>query len=401
MISIFKVCKKDVGAEVFFPSIFIWGIGVGCFAASLNNFLVDIHHVTGFQRGIVEFCRELPGVLLIILLAMMYRLTDWRVLRLGTIFSLLAAGLMLVPANLMGTTIFITLFSLGEHVVMPVRQAIALSIAKEGKGGESLGIVTGAINAGTVLGSLIVAGIFYALPKFLDVSSSQLMFDVVWCVIMVLLLISVVLTFHGKAADTKGNRPSFYFNKKYWRFYCLELFYGARKQVFLTFGPLLLIKNYEMKTEEIAMLLGVSALLTALFGGRLIGKLVDCWGYRNVMIYDTVILFFVCLLYGFADTLFAKHIAIWIVCINYILDTIISHASIASNLYAAKLSDTREELTATLSSGISVNHIISVVFALIGGIVFDKLGAEVLFSFAAAMSVANSLFAISIPKIIK
>ena len=194
MISIFKVCKKDVGAEVFFPSIFIWGIGVGCFAASLNNFLVDIHHVTGFQRGIVEFCRELPGVLLIILLAMMYRLTDWRVLRLGTIFSLLAAGLMLVPANLMGTTIFITLFSLGEHVVMPVRQAIALSIAKEGKGGESLGIVTGAINAGTVLGSLIVAGIFYALPKFLDVSSSQLLFDVVWCVIMVLLLISVVLT---------------------------------------------------------------------------------------------------------------------------------------------------------------------------------------------------------------
>ena len=43
-----------------------------------------------------------------------------------------------------------------------------------------------------------------------------------------------------------------------------------------------------------------AALFTALWGGRLIGRLVDRWGYRNVMIWDTVVLFFVCLLYGFA-----------------------------------------------------------------------------------------------------
>jgi predicted MFS family arabinose efflux permease len=140
-------------------------------------------------------------------------------------------------------------------------------------------------------------------------------------------------------------------------------------------------------------------LITALFGGRLIGKNVDYFGCRNVMIYDTVILGIVCLMYGFADKIFPLHIAIWVVCINYILDMLISHAAMAAYVYAASLSDSKEELTATLSSGISINHVISVLVALAGGVAYDKLGPGALFSFAAVMAVANTLFATTIPRI--
>ena len=394
-----KICRKDVGAELFFPSIFVWGVGVGCFAATLNNFLVDIHHVGGTERGIMEFFRETPGVLLVFILAMLQRLTNWKILRLGIAFSLLAAGLLLIPTKFMGAVIFITIFSLGEHVVMPVRQVIAISIARSGKEGESQGLVTSAISAGTVVGSLIVAGVFFALPKWFGIGDIRLMYNTVWCIIMGLLIISIGLTFMGKIEDIKGRRPNLYFNKKFWRFYTLELFYGARKQVFLTFGPLLLIKAYDMDTKQIAMLFGVSALITAVFGGRLIGKLVDYFGYRNIMIYDTVILLVVCLLYGFADKIFPMHIAIYVVCITYILDMLISHAAMASYVYASTLSNSKEELTATLSSGISVNHVISVLVAIAGGVAYDKLGPAFLFGFAAVMSLANTLFAITIPKV--
>ena len=78
----------------------------------------------------------------------------------------------------------------------------------------------------------------------------------------------------------------------------------------------------------------MSALLAALWGGRLIGRLTDRCGYRNVMIWDAVILSVVCILYGFAKDIFPPKIAVAVACVNYIVDAILSNASIATNLYA-------------------------------------------------------------------
>lgn len=377
----------------------MWGVGMGCFQATFNNFLVEYYSIGGFDRGLLEFMRELPGVCLVGLLAALHRCSDWKVLRIGTLISLLAAGLMLVPVPWMGAVILITIWALGEHLVMPVRKSLALSIAKDGKSGESLGVETGAINAGTVVGSLIVAAIFFVGTRVLDVQSQRILYDIVWVIVMILLGSSVVFAGSFKEPGLQGRpRPSFYFHRKYSKFYALELFYGARKQVFFTFGPFVLIKLYGMATKDIALLFGVAAFMTAVWGGRLIGRLTDRWGYRNVMIWDTVVLFFVCLLYGYARDWFPPRIALVVVCVNYVLDAIISNASIATNLYAKKLSDSQEELTATLSSGISINHVITIFYALFGGWVFDRYGAGALFAIAAVMSLANSAFALTVPK---
>ena len=149
------------------------------------------------------------------------------------------------------------------------------------------------------------------------------------------------------------------------------------------------------------IIIGVIMIALALgniWGGRLVGRLVDRWGYRNVMIWDTVVLFFVCLFYGFAKDWFSLPVATAVVCANYVLDAVLSNASMATNLYARTLSDSQEELTATLTSGISVNHVVTVFFALVGGLVFDRFGAGVLFSFAALMALANSAFALTVPR---
>ena len=393
------VCRPGSGAGAFFASILVWGVGMGCFGASFNNFLVEFYNVSGLQRGLLEFLRETPGVLLVAILAALHRLSDWKVLRLGTAFSLLAAGLLLVPVPYACAVLFITIWALGEHLVMPVRQSIALSIAKDGRSGESLGIVTSAINAGTVAGSLLVAAVFFFGSRWVGPERQRLFYSIVWVLVAALLASSLAVA--GAVREpglAKRPRPSFYFRRKYWRFYVLELFYGARKQVFFTFGPFVLVKLYGMPTQRVAALFAIAALLTALWGGRLIGRIVDRWGYRNVMIWDTVVLFFVCLLYGFARDWFPLPVATAVVCANYVLDSVLSNASMATNLYARTLSDSQEELTATLSSGISVNHVITVFFALVGGWVFDVWGPGVLFSFAAAAALANSAFALTVPR---
>ena len=394
-----SIFRPGSGWAAFFTSILVWGIGIGCFQAAFNNFLVDMYDIDGIDRGVLEFMRETPGVLLIAILALLHKCSDWRVLRIGTLISLAAAGLHMVPVPWMGAVVFITIWALGEHLVMPVRQSLALSIAREGKSGESLGIVTSAINAGTVIGSLVVAAIFFIGTRCLGDCGQRVLYNTVWCCVMLLLALSVFLGGCMGGPGVQGRpRPSFYFRRKYSKFYALELFYGARKQVFFTFGPFVLIKLYGMDTKDIALLFGVSAFLTALCGGRLIGRLTDRWGYRNVMIWDTVVLSVVCVLYGFAKDIFPPKIAVTVACVNYIVDAILSNASIATNLYARTLSESQEELTATLSSGISVNHVITVFYAVFGGWVFDQYGAGVLFASAAALALANSAFALTIPK---
>ena len=68
----------------------------------------------------------------------------------------------------------------------------------------------------------------------------------------------------------------------------------------------------------------------------------------------------------------------------------------ASNVYVREISDNEEELTSTLTTGISINHLISILAALAGGIAWKYFGAGCLFSFAAIMALANSAFAMTI-----
>ena len=67
--NVLKIFRPRSGAGAFFLSILLWGIGVGCFMAAMNNYLSDIQKMDSFERGLLEFFRELPGMLLVVILA--------------------------------------------------------------------------------------------------------------------------------------------------------------------------------------------------------------------------------------------------------------------------------------------------------------------------------------------
>ncbi len=391
-----NIFKPNSGAGAFFTSIALWGIGIGCFAAALNNFLSDIYHMDSIDRGWLEFFRELPGVALVFLLALLHKTSDWKILQIGTAISLAAAVFLLIPANKLAVVALIMLWSTGEHLVMPIRQGIAMQLAKENSAGQSLGFLTSVINFGTVAGSLLVALIFYIGTNFFG-KSEKMLFNVLWVLIAVLLAVSIISTLTKNAPINPSKRPRLYFHRKFSKFYALELFYGARKQIFLTFAPYVLIKEYDFSTAQMAFLLGVCAFIN-IFAAPAIGKLTDFWGYRNTMIWDTVILAFVCLLYGFAGKIFPPQIAFAAVAVNFVLDAVLSTTSLATNIYVRELAADQDEITSSLSTGISINHIIAIISAPIGGWIWMRFGLEYLFVFAAVMAVCNSLFAMTIPK---
>ena len=384
-------------AGAFFLSVALWGVAFGCFQAVMNNFLSEIHRFSELERGWLEFFREMPGLLLIFMLAALHKVGNWKVMRLGALIACVGVSALLIPADKITVVLLIMIWSAGEHLMMPVRQALTMEIAAPGKGGMALGLVTGTINVGTVAGSLIVAGIFFAAVNLLGVRNRLFVYDLVWAVIALLTAAGLAAMMIPKNADGPAKRPRLYFNWKYRIFYALELFYGARKQIFLPFAPYVLIKVYGFDTAVMAALFGLAAGLN-IFMAPLVGKLTDRIGYRNVMIYDTVILFFVCLLYGYAGHWFPKHAAVWVVGVNFMLDAVLSTTSLATNLYVKDISDDRDELTSTLSTGISINHLISICAAPAGGWIWLRFGVGPLFAVAAAMAVFNSLCALAVPR---
>lgn len=267
---------------------------------------------------------------------------------------------------------------------------LPLQYAREGRSGEALGYRTSATNIGHLAGYIVVA------IAFLFLQSTEASFKSFFWITTGLMLVALVASLKIKGSSQQDkNRSRFYFRKKFMKFYCLEIFYGARKQVFMTFGPYVLILFYGANTTVISLLYAVSA-VACMLTAPLVGKIIDKVGYKIVMIMDTVILVFVCFAYGFAHHIFARETAFIICCVNYILDAVISQASMASNVYVQDISDSPEEVRATISTGVSVNHLITILVALFGGWVWETLGMETLFIISAVLGLCNSAYAATI-----
>jgi hypothetical protein len=388
----------------FISALVLSGIAAGLYKGVQDNFLAEIVRIDAFGRGVTEFFRELPGLLIVLFLAWMYRFSENRIFKIGialmlaSLVGLTLAGLLPVDffPGLAGkvTVIFLmVLYSSGEHIIMPVRSSLSLHLAKKDKGGASLGITSALGHGGNIVGFLMVAAAFVIFTRLGFAKFSQ--FKIVFASSIFLMLAALLVTQTMRDSGIKVKRQRFYFAKKFSKFYILEIFYGARKQVFITFAPYVLILNYGANTAVISTLLAISA-VCGLIASPLIGRLIDRVGYKAIMIGDTLILILVCFLYGFSHRLFPMHIAFYVVCVNYILDAIISVASMANNVYVQSLSENHEEITATLSTGISVNHLISIIIALLGGLLWKFFGIELLFTISAILALLNSLYAATI-----
>ena len=372
-------------------SILITGLSYGLYKGMLDNYFAEIVGIGEMERGVAEFFREIPGVILVLILALFYMLSAEAMYKAGAVFLLAGMGMMaILPPGKVLVILSITMYSFGEHIQIGMKNTLSLKYARAGHGGAALGAQNSASQIGTLVGYIAVVVAFTALAG--GVGTYKLFFAVA----AVLAAVSVIFSFRitGKS-ETDSTKRRFYFHKKYKKYYMLEMFYGARKQVFFTFGPYVLILFYKADAAMISLLFAISA-VTCFFASPVVGKIIDRIGYKTVMVTDTLVLVIVCFAYGFAHRLFSHNVAFVICCCAYILDAVISLASMASNVYVQDLADNQEEVKATISTGVSINHVITVFIALFGGWIWQALGMELLFIISAVLGLGNSAYAATI-----
>jgi len=294
-----------------------------------------------------------------------------------------------LPPTKVLATLAICMFALGEHIQLGMKSTLTLGYANSDKGGAALGMQSAVSQIGTLVGYFVIV---IAFSLFVKDQPYTLFFSIA----AILAGVSMVFAFRIKGkSQTDSTKRRFYFHKKYNKYYMLEMFYGARKQVFLTFGPYVLILFYGANAATISLLFAISA-IACFIASPIVGRIIDKVGYKVVMVADTLILVIVCFFYGFAHRLFSMDAAFIICCVNYVLDAVISLASMASNVYVKDLSDSEEEVKATISTGVSINHVITVFIALFGGWIWTTLGMETLFIVSAVLGLINSAYAATV-----
>ncbi len=393
----FKPLLENAETRVFLSGMLIFGIAMGLFNGVLNNYLYDILQITRLERGIIEFPRELPGLLLFVLVAALYRMSELRIMYVALLVSLVGlVGLAFFGTLRAPAIILIVLWSTGEHLLMPLRQSMAIHLAGPGREGLAMGGVSSLGNVGTIAGYYLVPLLLLMVGIVRPGGDEFAPYATVFLTGALVLLAAALLftTLKGQGGYIRQERLTF--RRKFLKYYVLEVFFGARKQVFVTFAPYVLIMSYGAGPALISSLHGITSLGNIAFGPAL-GRLMDRVGFRTIIVIDAFLQIPLCLCYGYAHRLLPQAAAYAVICVVFVLDALLFAVGMARALYVKSLSGSQDEVTSTLSTGISINHLVSILIALAGGLLWEVLGTEVLFSIAAFFGLCTFVFALTLP----
>lgn len=369
------------------------GLSMGLGEISFNNFLSDTYHMDAMTRGELEFPRELPGFLVAAFAGILFFWSEQKMAALS--MALMAVGFMGLGFygslyGLMLTSMII--WSIGMHLQMPVTRTIALRLAREGRGATMLGRLSGIQTGAAILGSILL---------WMGLGGTSLGYLPVFALAALVALGGVYCYLAMRPIDGHtGNRPTFIMRKRYTLFYLLNILFGARKQIFITFGPWVLISIFDKPVSTIASLHLIASAIGMFFAPQL-GKLIDRFGERLVLMIDAVLLVGVCLGYGFAAEMGLGAWAMDLIYASFVLDLVLFNVSIARTTYASKIVVKKDDLTATLSLGVTIDHAVSMSIPTLGGLVWVIYGYQYVFIGAAIVAVltliATSFITVSHP----
>ncbi|MBQ6710852.1 MAG: MFS transporter, partial [Clostridia bacterium] len=133
--------KEDSKFKILLISVLITGLSYGLYKGMLDNFLAEIVGMGEMDRGVTEFFRELPGILLVFILAAFYMLSAETLYKVGAVIML--AGMAMhaaLPPTKVLATLAICMYSLGEHIQLGMKSTLSLQYAKEGRSGAAQGM---------------------------------------------------------------------------------------------------------------------------------------------------------------------------------------------------------------------------------------------------------------------
>lgn len=388
----FKLMKKEV--KIYFYILIFTALATGMSQGILSNYFKDAYNITAFERGVIEFPREIPGMICVLVIALLAALNDIRVsmfAQILSIFGIVVLGFFTPQFSIMLVFLFIN--SLGTHLFMPLSDGIGISLVDQDKLGMRMGQFKGTSVKFLMVSSTIVF-ICFKLNIFSFSTAIKWPFVLAGMFLLIVLGLLILLdrTMHHPVIHHK--KTKFVFRKEYKLYYILVILYGAQKQIMLVYGPWVLIEILGKKADTLA-LLAIAGAFIGIFFIPALGRWLDRYGVKKLLYADGISFVMVYFLFGLLTTGYVTgtlSIIGWPVLLGYfmvIIDKMSTQMSFIRTVYLKNIAVDSSDIIPTLSLGMSMDHFVSITCAILSGLVWSVWGPQYIFYFAASISLGN------------
>ena len=348
--------------------------------ALLNNFVVERAAFTGLEIGILHSLREVPGFIAFttVFILLLIREQTFAVLSLAMLgLGVAATGFFPTVYGLYFTTI---IMSLGFHYFEAIKQSLSLQWLSKDEAPQVLGKL---ISVASIT-SLIVYGVLWVLLELFELDYFW-NFLIAGTICLGLAIVMWLVYPHFKSKTPQHSH--IVLRKRYWLYYALTFFSGARRQIFMVFAAFLMVEKFGYTAAQVTMLFLINYAFNWLFAEK-IGALIRRIGERNALTIEYVGLVLVFTAYAYVENAY-------LAAALYVIDHMFFALYIAMSTYFQKIADPADMAS---SAGVSftINHIAAVIVPAALGIVWVISNAAV-FLVGTGFAVCSLLLAQNVP----
>ncbi|MBC8208017.1 MAG: MFS transporter [Desulfobulbaceae bacterium] len=345
-------------------------VGLQTWMILFNNFAVEIAGLNGNHIGLLQSIREIPGFLALLAIYIMlvireHRLAAMSILLLG--LGTMIAGFFPTLSGLICTTL---IMSFGFHYYETCNQSLTLQYFDK----TTTPLVLGRLRSLGAAANILAAALLFTLGFFLDYKATYL-------VMGSLVMAAGIWALFQDPTHTEiiPQHRKMIFRRRYLLYYFLTFMAGARRQIFIAFSVLLLVKVFHFSLREVAILFVLNNVINY-FLSPMIGRAINHFGERRILTIEYAGLVLVFLIYAFTQS---KTVVIAM----YILDHILFNFAMAIRTYFQKVADP-QDIAPSMAMGFTINHIAAVVLPVLGGLAW-MIDHRIPFIAGAAMSLVS------------
>ena len=363
---------------LFAVAVFFASFGQGLTLSVRMNFFVDTIGLSSERILWFEGVRELPGLVLIFFAALTMRLPLRRQAAVSVLLMGIGYGLYAFIHSYSALIMVAIVASFGFHLWTPVNSALGMSLA----GRDNAGRVLGSLSSVGSLASIAGMGVI-ALVSGLFSSASLGHYYLLGGVAIVIGAL-LILRLPSRIGATDATPPRILVRRRYWLYYLLIFFSGSRKFVLSSLITLVLVQTFDLQVWHISTLMLIGGILNLVLAPYM-GSLIDRFGERRTMPIAYAALALCCLGYATIANL-PVLIGLWVVM------QVAAPMGLGLSTYVYRTAPA-EELTPTLSAGVTFDHISSVGMPFLAGAVIPTIGYQGIFVITAITILVSIPFA--------
>lgn len=366
------------GIKVLILSVFCLNLALNLRDTTFANFATSLG-IQGSKYTLIESIREIPGLLTVVFAMLTYFFSE-SILAALCLFTVGVGVLFYVGSS---TYVWIVvgsfIYSIGFHLFFPLQDSMSLKFGKVEESGRILGFFGSVAAAAALFGTVIVIVLSKLVPM-----------KIIFALSVTSAVIGGLIMFTMPKPEGTVKPKTLIFRRQYKYYYLLTFLSGARRHIFTVFALMALTQIYHMSLTSMAILTLVNQIVN-IFAKPIIGRIVDTMGERYVLLLNFGLPILVFLGYAYFK-------AIWIMCILYVLDSVLFGFNMAISTYLRKICPP-EELGSSLSMGSTVNHIVAIVLPVIGGLIWSAFGYKYVFLMGSGISLVSVLLTYSIKEL--